>query len=131
MMPLAGRAGLSLHIEGNGACILADPEWLQEVLLVLLSNAVKHSSSRQKISLRARGSTIIVEDEGAGISAVDLPHVFERFYKGKGSTEGFGLGLSICRELVERMGGRITLSSSGGGVGTTAKVELPEADVDA
>jgi PAS domain S-box-containing protein len=130
MMPLAESAGLSLHVKGNGTCVLADPEWLQEVLLVLLSNAVKHSSSGQKISLRARGSTITVEDEGAGISSVDLPHVFERFYRGKGSMEGFGLGLSICRELVERMGGYITLSSEKG-TGTTVKVKLPEADVGA
>jgi signal transduction histidine kinase len=130
MMPLAESAGLSLHVKGNGTCVLADPEWLQEVLLVHLSNAVKHSSSGQKISLRARGSTITVEDEGAGISAVDQPHVFERFYRGKGSIEGFGLGLSICRELVERMGGYITLSSEVG-VGTMVKVVLPEADVGA
>jgi signal transduction histidine kinase len=130
MIPLAETAGLSLHVKGNGACVLADPEWLQEVLLVLLSNAMKHSSSGQKINLRARGRTITVEDEGAGISTVDLPYVFERFYRGKGSVEGFGLGLSICRELVERMGGYITLSSEEG-TGTTVRVELPEADVGA
>jgi PAS domain S-box-containing protein len=128
--PLAEAAGLSLHVEGNGACVLADPEWLQEVLLVLLSNAMKHSKSGQNISLWARESTITVEDEGAGISPMDLPHVFERFYRGKGSSEGFGLGLSICRELVERMGGYINLSS-GEEVGTTVKIELPEAGVGA
>jgi len=128
--PLAEAAGLSLHVEGNGACVLADPEWLQEVLLVLLSNAMKHSKSGQNISLWARESTIIVEDEGAGISPMDLPHVFERFYRGTGSSEGFGLGLPICRELVERMGGYINLSS-GEEVGTTVKIELPEAGVGA
>jgi PAS domain S-box-containing protein len=128
--PLAEAAGLSLHVEGNGACVLADPEWLQEVLLVLLSNAMKHSKSGQNISLWARESTITVEDEGAGISPMDLPHVFERFYRGKGSSEGFGLGLPICRELVERMGGYINLSS-GEEVGTTVKIELPEAGVGA
>jgi len=119
-----------LRVEGEGACVLADPGLLEEAFLVLLGNAVKHSSSGQKISLRARGNTITVEDEGAGISTVELPRVFERFYRGRGSTEGFGLGLSICRELVERMGGHITLSSEEG-VGTTAKVELPEADTGA
>jgi signal transduction histidine kinase len=68
-----------------------------------------------------------VEDEGAGISAVDLPHVFERFYRGKGSSEGFGLGLPICRELTERMGGSISIRSQEG-VGTEVEVELTEAD---
>jgi PAS domain S-box-containing protein len=130
IMPLAESASLDLHVEGDSARVLADPKWLQEVLLVLLSNAVKYSNPGQEITLRILENVIAVEDEGAGISSGDLPHVFERFYKGKGSVEGFGLGLSICKELVERMGGRITLSSAQG-VGTTAKLELPKANVDA
>ena len=129
-MPLAESTSLALRVEGEGVRVLADREWLQDVLLVLLSNAVKYSKPGQKVTLRLRESDITVEDEGAGISSTDLPHVFERFYKGTGSVEGFGLGLSICRELVERMGGRITLSS-GEGVGTTVNVELPGTDVGA
>jgi PAS domain S-box-containing protein len=130
MEPLVESAGLGISFEGEGACVLADPEWLQEVLLVLLSNAIKHSSRGGDIRLRARGNTVTVEDEGAGISAVDLPHVFERFYRGKGSSEGFGLGLPICRELTERMGGNISIRSREG-ISTTARIELPEADPDA
>jgi signal transduction histidine kinase len=76
------------------------------------------------------GGTITVEDEGLGMSPGDLPHVFERFYQGKGSPEGFGLGLPICKELTERMGGSISISSREG-VGTAVKVALPEADLDA
>jgi PAS domain S-box-containing protein len=131
MEPLVESAGLRVSVEADGgACVLADPEWLQEILLVLLSNAIKHSNRGGDIRLRARGNAVTVEDEGAGISAVDLPHVFERFYRGKGSSEGFGLGLPICRELTERMGGDISVRSREG-IGTTAKVELPEADPDA
>ena len=70
---------------------------------------------------------MIVEDEGVGISLADLPHIFERFYRGKGQSEGFGLGLSICRELTERMGGSISIRSREG-VGTACQVELPEVD---
>ena len=77
--------------------------------------------------MRVMGGAITVEDEGAGISPVDLPHVFERFYRGKGSSEGFGLGLPICKELTERMGGTISIRSREG-VGTEVKVELPEAE---
>ena len=128
MEPLAESAGLRLSIEGEEAYVRADPEWLQEVLLVLLSNAIKHSSRGGYIRLRVKGSAIAVEDEGAGISAVDLPHVFERFYRGKGSSEGFGLGLPICRELTERMGGNISIRSREG-IGTTVEVELPEANL--
>lgn len=130
MEPLVESAGLGISFEGEGACVLADPEWLQEVLLVLLSNAIKHSSRGGDIRLRTRGNTVTVEDEGAGISAVDLPHVFERFYRGKGSSEGFGLGLPICRELTERMGGNISIRSREG-ISTTARIELPEVDPDA
>jgi signal transduction histidine kinase len=130
MMPLAENLGLALRVEGDGARALADPDWLQELLLVLLGNAAKHSGPEQVIRLRARENAITVEDEGTGISDADLPHVFERFYRGKGSTEGFGLGLSIGRELVERMGGSITLSSREGS-GTRVEIRLPDADTNA
>jgi PAS domain S-box-containing protein len=130
MEPLAESAGLRVSIEGEGACVHADPEWLQEVLLVLLSNAIKYSSRGGDIRLRAAGNTLTVEDEGAGISPADLPHVFERFYRGNGGSEGFGLGLAICRELTERMGGEISVRSREG-IGTTVKVEFPEAVSDA
>ena len=128
MKPLVESAGLRLSIESEGACVRADPEWLQEVLLVLLSNAIKHSSRGGDIRLRARAGTISVVDEGAGVSSADLPHIFERFYRGRGHSEGFGLGLSICRELTERMGGSISVRSREG-VGTAVQVELPEVDV--
>lgn len=126
MQPLVESAGLGLHVEtAEAGRVLADPEWLQEVLLVLLSNAIKYSSRGGEVRLRARGGAFVVEDEGIGISPADLPHVFERFYRGKGSAEGFGLGLPICRELVERMGGDISMRSREG-IGTTVEVELPE-----
>jgi signal transduction histidine kinase len=127
MEPLAESGGLRLSIGDERAWVRADPEWLQEVLLVLLSNAVKQSSRGGDIRLRVKGSAVTVEDEGAGISPIDLPHVFERFYQGKGSSEGFGLGLPICKELTERMGGSIAIRSREG-VGTEVEVELPEAD---
>jgi two-component system phosphate regulon sensor histidine kinase PhoR len=128
--PLVESAGLRLSIEGESARVHADSEWLQEMLLVLLSNAIKHSTRGGDIRLRASNSAVTVEDEGVGISSIELPYVFERFYRGKGSSEGFGLGLPICRELTERMGGSISIRSQEG-VGTAVKVELPEADLDA
>lgn len=142
MEPLAESDGLRLVVEGEETWVEADPGWLQEVLLVLLSNAVKHSSRGGDIrvytgvytgvgaGVGAAGGVVTVEDEGVGISPVDLPHVFERFYRGRGSSEGFGLGLPISRELTEQMGGRISVRSREG-VGTTFSVELPEAGSDA
>jgi PAS domain S-box-containing protein len=127
MEPLAESAGLGILVEDESARVTADLEWLQEVLLVLLSNAIKHSSRGGDIRVRIRsGATVTVEDEGTGISSTDLPHIFERFYRGKGSAEGFGLGLSICKELTEKMGGSVYIDSREG-VGTAVKIELPEA----
>jgi signal transduction histidine kinase len=97
---------------------------------VLLSNAIKHSSRGEDIKVRLTSGAISVRDEGTGISSADLPHIFERFYRGRGSSEGFGLGLSICKELTERMGGSISIRSREG-VGTAVEIKLPEASAEA
>ncbi len=127
MAPLAENMRLRILIEGDGLHVRADPQWLQEVLLALLNNAIKHSHQGSDIKLRIHNGAIVVEDEGDGISPDDLSYIFERFYRGEDSPEGFGLGLSICRELTERMGGKISINSREG-VGTAVKIELPEAD---
>jgi PAS domain S-box-containing protein len=124
MRPLAESSWLELSVEGEGGRIMADEEWLEQALLVLVSNAIKHSAKDGRVRLRAEGSCIAVEDEGAGISEEDVPYVFERFYRGSDS-EGFGLGLPICKELVQRMGGEIHLRSKEG-KGTIIEVRLPE-----
>jgi two-component system sensor histidine kinase VicK len=108
--------------------VRADEEWLEQALLVLVSNALKHSEKGGRVRLRAAGSRILVEDEGAGISEEDIPYLFERFYRGSNS-EGFGLGLPICKELVERMGGEIQLRSEKG-KGTVVEIRLPEVSDD-
>jgi PAS domain S-box-containing protein len=124
MRPLADSSWLDLSVEGSGGRVRADEEWLEQALLVLVSNALKHSEKRGRVRLRAEGSRIAVEDEGAGISEEDVPYLFERFYRGSDS-EGFGLGLPICKELVQRMGGEIHLESEEG-KGTIVEIRLPE-----
>jgi PAS domain S-box-containing protein len=124
MGPLADSSYLELAVEGDGGRARADEEWLEQALLVLVSNALKHSKKGGRVRLRAEGSRIGVEDEGAGISEEDVPYLFERFYRGSNS-EGFGLGLPICKELVERMGGEIQLRSEKG-EGTVVEIRLPE-----
>lgn len=61
------------------------------------------------------------------MSEADLPYVFERHYSGRSSPEGFGLGLPICKELIERMGGEISIDSKEG-AGTSVEIALPETD---
>ena len=128
MEPLADSSWSDLSVEGEGGRAIADEGWLEQALLVLVSNALKHSEKGGRVRLRAEGSNIAVQDEGAGISEEDLPYLFERFYRGSNS-EGFGLGLPICKELVQRMGGEIHLESEEG-EGTTVEVRLPEVSDD-
>jgi two-component system sensor histidine kinase ResE len=128
MRPLADSSWLDLSVEGGGGRARADEEWLEQALLVLVSNALKHSEKGGRVRLRAEGSRVAVEDEGAGISEQDIPYLFERFYRGSDS-EGFGLGLPICKELVERMGGEIRIESEEG-KGTIIDIRLPEVSDD-
>lgn len=131
MRPLAESAGLEILVEGPNARVVADPAQLEEALLVLISNAVKHSDPGTSITVRlCAGGSVTVEDRGIGIAQEDLPHLFERYYVGEGVSEGFGLGLPICKELVESMGGRISIRSRRG-VGTAVEIKLREAGSDA
>jgi PAS domain S-box-containing protein len=113
---------------------LGDASRLQQVVINLIDNAVKYSPDGGTISVRTElgdGSIRIeVADEGGGIAAADHDRIFEKFYRAEESAKlvpgGTGLGLYICRELVERMGGRIAVRSSPG-AGSTFSVELPAA----
>lgn len=131
MKLFAESAGIVLRVEGENGRVRADYEWLEQALLVVLGNAVQHSERGSEVRLCVECGAVTVEDKGGGISEADLPYVFERFYRGKRDpgqgtvTGGFGLGLAICKELVEKMGGSISLESEEG-VGTRVKIELPE-----
>lgn len=128
MAPLAESAGLGINVEGRDGRVWADHEWLEQALLVVLGNAVQHSERGSEVSLRVESGAVTVEDEGEGVSETDQPYVFERFYRGRRSSGGFGLGLAICKDLIERMGGSISLESEEG-IGTKVRIELPEVDV--
>jgi signal transduction histidine kinase len=105
---------------------------LRQVLLIVLDNALRHApeGSTIEIGSSAAGKKILltVHDHGEGIPPEDLPHVFERFYRGRGegAEGGSGLGLAIAKELVEAMRGKIQIASDAGR-GTTVTVELEAA----
>ena len=109
-----------------------DGDRLQQVLVNLLDNAVKYGGDRVEVRAdRTNGNIrIFVVDTGPGISLADRERVFEKFYRAdpqlSKAPSGTGLGLYISRELTERMGGRLALSSGKGG-GATFVVELPKA----
>jgi signal transduction histidine kinase len=108
-----------------------DPVLLRQVLIGLLTNAFKNTPVPGTVTLRARrqggdDAVIEVEDSGAGIPPDELDRVFERFYRGSGQLEreGFGLGLSIAKRMVDVMGGEMGVDSEVG-EGSTFWVKLP------
>src|SRR5215204_3141628 len=128
--PLAESTGLDVTVEGQSAWVVADPALLEEALLIPITNSIQHSDPGTAVRLRLSGTAVTVEDQAGGIPEEDLPHLFERFYTGKGSSGGTGLGLPICKDLVEKMDGEISIRSEKG-VGTAVRIELPEAEPDA
>lgn len=124
--------GLTLKLDKPAAdvAIITDAEKLETVLRNILLNALRHTEEGGvNISYALQGTecSITVSDTGPGIPDGELPFVFERFYKGKGS-KGTGLGLSIARELTAAMGGRIELKTSPG-KGAAFTVILPKKPV--
>jgi signal transduction histidine kinase len=114
---------LDLSVEGDAVL-------LRQVLIGLLTNAFKNTPAPGVVTLRARRHgdnevMIEVSDTGSGIAADQVERVFERFYRGSGSLEqeGFGLGLSIAKRMVDVMGGEIGVESELG-VGSTFWVRL-------
>ena len=112
--------------------VSGDPTQLSRVLENLLSNAINYTPSEGTVSARVfatdKQCVVEVTDTGMGISAEDLPHIFERFFRAdkarSGDTGGTGLGLSIARKIVELHGGTITAESEVG-VGSTFRLSLP------
>ena len=123
--------GVSLTLNcPNNSQISADPERLSQIIVNLLSNALRATNQGGHVilsGLPAAGHLkISVEDTGIGIDEKDLPFVFERFYHGTGG--GLGIGLTIVRELVEAHGGTVEVESASG-QGATFTVLLPAGGV--
>lgn len=122
--PVAEDLGITLwsQVEKDMPPLNADADRLREVLVNLLTNALQHTPAGGKIQLtveRGDSNAILqVSDTGLGIDAVDLPHVFERFYRADKSrsraTGGTGLGLAIVKSLVELHGGTVEVQSTSG-----------------
>jgi len=110
-----------------------DPERLAQVLGNLLDNALRHTPAGGRVQVSAGVTrdqlTLQVADDGEGIAAEHLPHLFERFYRADMARDrehgGAGIGLAITAALVEAHGGRITAISGGPGRGATFTVDLP------
>jgi two-component system, OmpR family, sensor histidine kinase BaeS len=125
-----GVAGLTLDRSLDRAEILADPRWLHQVVTNLLTNALKFSpagsSVRIEVSRSGPDAVLRVTDRGVGIPAGELPHIFDRFWRGRQAAHisGSGIGLAVAAELVTAHGGELAASSAPGR-GTQMTITLP------
>ena len=131
LRPLAEAKGISLEVEtARDLRVEADPDRLDQVVIILVDNALKQTPSGGQIRVNTdrHGSdaVVTVADNGPGIAAEHLGRIFDRFYRAdraRGREGGTGLGLAIAKALVEAHGGRLSLASKQG-QGTTATVTL-------
>lgn len=131
---MAEARGVVLTLEAPSTVSLpADPEDLELIWMNLLENAVQNSPPGSTVTIGlhgvAAGRTLVcVQDSGPGIAPADLPHIFERFRRGDSSpartAAGFGLGLAICKAVVETYGGTIEAANLPDG-GAEFRVNLP------
>lgn len=137
------QATIEIDADAGPHVIRSDAAALRSVVQNLLANALKYGGTPAWARLRveradgaARELCVAVEDRGPGIDPIDLPHVFEAFYRGKLATErrapGNGLGLHIVKRSTEALGGRVGLrSQAGAGTVVTLHLPLPSAmDID-
>jgi signal transduction histidine kinase len=114
--------------------IMGEHEGLQQLVTIVLDNAIKYSHKKGSIAVSLRhnetAATITVKDDGIGIPGGDLPHIFERFYRsgntrlGTMAPAGYGLGLPLAQEIAHAHGGVIHIHSQEN-VGTTVRITLP------
>jgi two-component system sensor histidine kinase BaeS len=123
-------ADVALHRQLVGAPVLGDPRWLHQLTTNLLSNALKFTPAGGRVTIAARrdgpNAVLEVTDTGIGIPAGELPHIFDRFWRGQGAaqTSGSGIGMAIAAELARAHGGALTASSQPGH-GTRLTLTLP------
>ena len=121
------RKKIRLDYEPLGAMVLTDEKWLRFVVEQVLSNALKYTPAGGTISVTLEDPlTLCIADMGIGIAPEDLPRVFERGftgYNGRREQRSSGIGLYLCRRILDRLGHTITIASVPG-EGTTVRIGL-------
>ena len=115
---LADLKNIKINVEGNKKIKLnCDLLWQTEAVTNILKNCIEHSSENTQIDIKYNNNSvysyITITDYGEGISKEDIPHIFERFYRGKNSAnESIGIGLSLSKTIIESNNGIITVESN-------------------
>lgn len=129
--PLLGAARVTTSCGLDGAPVRGDRGRLHQVLANLLDNVARYGGPGTTVtvttSVQGEDAVLVVQDDGAGIPAEDLPHVTDRLYRGRNARDvaGSGIGLAVVRELVEAHGGRLAVTCGTDGRGTRVEVRLP------
>lgn len=112
---MAEILGVRLETDCNDIILNCDKKWLCEAVTNIIKNCIEHSQNGNiKITADQNKlyTKISIKDNGSGITKEDLPHIFERFYKGKNSSDdSVGIGLSLAKTIIEKQGGYISVSS--------------------
>lgn len=112
---MAEILGVRLETDCNDIILNCDRKWLCEAITNIIKNCIEHSRNGNiKITAEQNKlyTKISIKDNGSGITKEDLPHIFERFYKGKNSSDdSVGIGLSLAKTIIEKQGGYISVSS--------------------
>ena len=128
-----GRHGIVIDLPAALPRVMADRRRIVQVLNNLLANAARYAPESSPIRIAAAGEgaqvSVSVADEGSGVPPELLPRLFDKHASARdgGAAEGYGLGLAICKGLVEAHGGRIRAGSAGAGRGTTVTFTIPVA----
>ncbi len=112
-MAVAKNIDIRLSLDPQVLMTHGDYGRLRQMLLIILDNAVKFSSKGQAVIVSLKENTVTIRDYGSGISELDLPYIFDRFYKVKSeeNKNGSGLGLSIAKQIADRHGIGVSVSS--------------------
>jgi two-component system sensor histidine kinase MprB len=118
--------GTPLDVELEPTMVVGVPARLERAVGNLIDNAIKYSPPGGLVEIRLRGGELTVRDHGPGISAEDLPHIFDRFYRGADARgrPGSGLGLAIVRQVAVQQGGSVAAQAADSG-GTLMRLRLP------
>lgn len=125
---LSDLKDMNIHIQGNAKEELyCDYKWQVEALTNIVKNCLEHSENSSSINIEYKTNEIFtkitIQDYGVGIDSKDIPHIFERFYKGKNSSkDSIGIGLALAKAIIEKENGYITVESKRG-QGTTFTIK--------
>lgn len=121
LLPICDLKNVTIKLIGDDVFLLCDRSWCKEAFTNIMKNCVEHSNTGGVVEVSIEDykiyKRIAIKDYGSGISKEDLPHIFERFYKGKNSSNSsIGIGLALAKAIIKNENGYIdVLSESGKG----------------